>query len=110
MKKYISAILASFCIAANAQVEEIVHARVLTIEPLVTGSYQRTNQPSCVQMQLGNQIVQRCNSYTDMTYGQRVTGYRVRFEHKGAIHTVITKTDPGEHLTIRAVTRLYVLE
>lgn len=96
--------------SAHANFEELVYAKVVSIEPLTQTIYHRVPQTSCTVIETNGTQTRNCQTYQDNAYSQRITGYRVRFEFKGGIHTVLMKNDPGHQVTLKAVTRIYAME
>jgi len=110
MKKLIATFLATASLTAYANFEELVYGKVLSVEPLVQTTYHRVPQQSCNITIEGERQIERCKNYTDQIFNQRITGYRVKFEYRDSVQTVIMRRDPGSHVTIKSVTKLYVLE
>lgn len=110
MKKLLVALSIVSSGLVHANMEEMVYGRVLSVEPLTQTVYHRVPQQSCSVTVEGERQIERCKNYTDRMYNQHITGYRVKFEYKDSVQTVVMKRDPGSHVTMKAVTRLYVLE
>lgn len=111
MKKLLACFFAGLSMtSAYANFEELVYARVVTVEPLTQTVYHRVPQTSCTVIETNGTQTRNCQTYQDNVYNQRITGYRVKFEYKGGIHTVLMKTDPGHQVTLKAVTRIYAME
>lgn len=113
MKHLITSIIAAFSITAHAtssNFEEMAYGRVLSVEPLTQTIYHRVPQQTCNVVIEGERQTEQCRNYTDRVYNQRITGYRVKFEYKDTVQTVVMRRDPGSHVTMKAVTRIYVLE
>ncbi|NBV27537.1 hypothetical protein EBS02_00740 [bacterium] len=111
-----SAILCSSALAQSASFEEMISARVTMVEPMVVATYHRVPKNSCSVSQSipesggDARLVERCTTYQDVIHTQRITGYKVTYEHKGQLRNVIMRYDPGRNVMIRAVTHHYVLE
>lgn len=112
MKKQILSLLACSLLigTANADFEEMVHGKVLTVEPLTQTVYHRVPQQTCSVTQIQDRQIEKCQNYYDSVYHQKITGYRVKFEYRGTVQTVVLRNDPGAHVSMRSVTKLYVLE
>ena len=66
MKNFIAAALASIALTANASnYQELVHGKVLSVEPLTQTVYHRVPQQSCAITVEGERQIERCKNYTD---------------------------------------------
>lgn len=114
MKKFIAILASTFAmsssIASPYNLEKIVSGRVVTVEPLTQTTYHRVPKQSCNVTSFDGKYIEQCRTYEDRMYTQRIVGYKVQFEYGGGIHSVVLKSDPGSHVTIRLVTQFYVLE
>ena len=111
MKHLIAGFVAVFALTANASnFQEMAQGRVLSVEPLTQTVFHRVPQQSCSVTIEGDRQVERCQNYTDRVFNQRITGYRVKFEYRDTVQTLIMKRDPGSHVALKVVTTLYVLE
>jgi len=57
-----------------------------------------------------SRMVERCTTYQDREYFNRITGYNVTFEYNGQLRSVRMSRDPGHTITIKTVTRIYAVE
>jgi uncharacterized protein YcfJ len=64
------------------------------------------NQNSAPQ----SRMVERCTTYHDREYYNRITGYNVTFEYKGQLRTARMSRDPGHTITLKTVTRIFAVE
>jgi len=118
MKKILSACLATLVIspAISGTFEEVVSARVTMVEPMTHTIYHRVPKQSCTVTQSvptnggDARLVERCSTYQDQIFNQRISGYKVTFEYKGTHRQVIMNYDPGKNVMIKLVTQMYVLE
>ena len=111
MKHLIASFIAATTLTANAtNYQEMAQGRVLSVEPLMQTTYHRVPQQSCSITIEGDRQIERCQNYSDRVFNQRVTGYRVKFEYRDTVQTLIMKRDPGSHVALKVVTTLYVLE
>lgn len=53
---------------------------------------------------------QRCTTYHDREYYNRVNGFNVVIEYDGEVRTVRMNRDPGARVPVKVVKRVYVLE
>lgn len=57
-----------------------------------------------------SRTVERCSTYHDREYFEKITGYNVMFEWAGHVRTARMNRDPGNTVTIRVVTNVYAME
>jgi len=57
-----------------------------------------------------SRMVERCTTYQDREYYNRITGYNVTFEFNGQLRSVRMSRDPGHTVTIKTVTKVYAVE
>jgi uncharacterized protein YcfJ len=53
---------------------------------------------------------EKCSTYYERESFAKVVGYNVTFDFNGQIRTTRMKYDPGNYITIKAVTRIYAME
>ena len=76
-----------------------------TVVGAIVGSAIATNiSPAGVRM------VERCSTYNDREYYNRITGYNVTFEYDGQLRTTRMARDPGPTIEIKIVKKVYALD
>ena len=55
-------------------------------------------------------MVERCTTYNDREFFDRVSGYNVTFEFNGQLRTVRFNRDPGTIVRIKTVTKIYAID
>jgi uncharacterized protein YcfJ len=90
--------------------EHVERAPVTMIEPQKTTTYHRVPMQSCGTRVENSRITERCTTYNDSMYTTRITGYKITFEYRGTLRTVMMAYDPGSHVNIKVVTNVFVLE
>lgn len=117
MRTLLAATLSVFvmgCATAQSRIsdsyEDVEHARVVSIEPIRSTTYHRVPKTSCTTRTESSMITERCSSYQDNIFTSRTTGYKVMFEYRGTLRSVMMKHDPGAHVTLKVVTNVFVLE
>ena len=58
----------------------------------------------------GVRMVERCSTYQDREYFDRIKGYNVTFEYDGQIRTTRFNRDPGNIVRIKVVKKVYAIE
>lgn len=53
---------------------------------------------------------ERCTTYHDKEYYNKITGYNVTIEYEGELRTVKMARNPGSRVPVKVVKRVYVLE
>jgi uncharacterized protein YcfJ len=55
-------------------------------------------------------MVERCSTYNDREYFERIDGYNVTFEYEGRLRTTRLDTDPGNTIRLKVVKKVYAVE
>ena len=58
----------------------------------------------------GVRMVERCTTYNDREYYNRITGYNVTFEYEGQLRTTRMSRDPGQTIQIKIVKKVYAID
>ena len=58
----------------------------------------------------GVRMVERCTTYNDREYYNRITGYNVTFEYEGQLRTTRMARDPGSMIELKVVKKVYALD
>ena len=58
----------------------------------------------------GVRMVERCSTYHDREFYDRISGYNVTFEFNGQLRTVRFNHDPGTTVRVKTVTKVYAVE
>lgn len=58
----------------------------------------------------GVRMVERCTTYNDREYYNRINGYNVTFEYEGQLRTTRMARDPGTTVEIKVVKKVYALD
>lgn len=76
-----------------------------TVVGAIVGSAIATNNSPA-----GSRMVERCTTYNDREYYNRITGYNVTFEYEGQLHTTRMARDPGTTVELKIVKKVYALD
>ena len=58
----------------------------------------------------GVRVVEKCSTYNDREYYNRISGYNVTFEYEGQLRTTRMARDPGPTIEIKIVKKVYALD
>lgn len=58
----------------------------------------------------GVRMVEKCTTYQDREYFDRINGYNVTFEYDGQIRTTRFDRDPGNIVRLKVVKKVYAVE
>lgn len=76
-----------------------------TVVGAIVGSAIATNNYPA-----GVRTVERCSTYHDREYYNRITGYNVTFEYEGQLRTTRMARDPGPTVELKIVKKVYALD
>jgi len=58
----------------------------------------------------GVRMVEKCTTYNDREYYNRITGYNVTFEYEGQLRTTRMARDPGPTIQLKIVKKVYAMD